>query len=420
MRCKSCSAAADGSYGGMRLDVSPACPDSPVIATLWAAPMSIIASARDLQALLSSRASEIEKARRLPPDIARTLAAAGLYRLLVPKSLGGLELDPATAMQAIETIGEADASCGWCVMIAATSAMKSAFLEPSVAREVYGDPLVITGGVFAPMAKAVPDGDGYRVTGRWSWVSGAPNCRWLSGGAVIVEDGKPRMLPNGLPDSRMVIFPASAATLIDTWHVAGLNGTGSCDMEVADLQVPKSWSVSIISDQPRAPGPLYRFPTFGLLACGIAAVMLGNARAAVSDLVELAGAKKPQGSRRTLAERTGAQTVLAESEARLRSARAFYYDAIGDAWKAASAGDPLAVEHRAALRLAATHATRTAADVCRAMYDLGGGSALFLSSPLQRRFRDAHAGTQHMMIAPQTYELAGRVLMGLPTDASLM
>ena len=382
--------------------------------------MSIIASAHDLHPLLSSRAEEIEKARRLPSDIAQTLAAAGLYRLLVPKSLGGLEADPATAMQAIEAVGEADAACGWCVMIAATSAMKSAYLDPAIAREIYGDPLVITGGVFAPMARAIPESDGYRVTGRWSWVSGAPNCRWLSGGAVIVEDGKPRLLANGFPDSRMVIFRATDARLIDTWHVAGLSGTGSCDMEVADLRVPKAYSASIISDKPRETGTLYRFPAFGLLACGVAAVMLGNARAAIRDLIALASSKKPQGSRRTLAERTGAQATLAESEAKLRSARAFYYDAIGEAWKAASAGDSLGVEHRASLRLAATHATRTSADVCRAMYDLGGGSALFLSSPLQRRFRDAHAGTQHMMIAPQTYELAGRVLMGLPTDASLM
>jgi len=348
------------------------------------------------------------------------LAEAGLYRLLVPKSIGGLELEPATALHAIELVGEADASCGWCVMIASTSAMKSAFLEPAVAREIYGDPLVITGGVFAPMAKAVPDGDGYRVDGRWSWVSGAANCQWLSGGAVIVEDGKPRLLPNGFPDSRMVIFRAESARLLDTWHVAGLNGTGSCDMVVEDLHVPRSHSVSIISDAPRADGPLYRFPTFGILAAGIAAVMLGNARASISDLAALASAKKPQGSRRTLAERSGAQAALAEAEAKLRSARAFFYEAIGDAWRMVEAGRPLDVPGRAAVRLAATHATRTSADVVRTMYDLGGGSSLFLSSPLQRRFRDAHAGTQHMMIAPQTYELAGRVLMGLPTDASLL
>lgn len=380
----------------------------------------VLETARALQPVLRARSDEIERARRLPADIARTLARAGLFRLLAPRSLGGLELDPATALAAMETIATADAACGWCVMIAATSAMKAAYLEPAIAREVYGDPMTIASGVFAPMARAVPDGDGYRVSGRWSWVSGADNCQWLSGGAMIVQDGKPRLLPNGQPDSRMMIFPARKARLLDTWHVAGLAGTGSCDMEVKDLLVPKAYTVSLISDVAREPGALYRFPTFGLLAAGIGAVMLGNARASVQDLVHLANAKKLHDNRRTLAERTGAQASLAEAEAKLRAARAFFVDAIGAAWARTVAGDPLSTADRAGLRLAATHATRTSGEVTRAMYELGGGSALFLTSPLQRRFRDAHAGTQHMMVAPQTWELTGRVLMGLPTDATLL
>jgi alkylation response protein AidB-like acyl-CoA dehydrogenase len=380
----------------------------------------LIATARAIAPAIAARAEEIERARRLPADLARTIAEAGLFRMMVPSSLGGHELEPAASMHVIEEIARADASVGWCVMIAATSAMKAAYLPPAVAKEVYGDPLTIAGGVFAPMGRAVPEGDGYRLNGRWQWVSGGANCQWLSGGAAIVEDGKPRLLANGFPDARMMIFPASKARLVDTWHVTGLSGSGSGDMVVEDLHVPSSHTVSIISDKPREPGPLYRFPTFGLLSMGIAAVMLGNARGAIGDLVALAGAKKPQGSRRTLAERVGAQSELAQAEARLRGARAFFHEAIGEAWVKAVAGAELTTEDRASLRLAATHATRTSADVARAMYDLGGGSSLFLSSPLQRRFRDAHAGTAHMMIAPQTYELTGRVLMGLPTDASLL
>ena len=382
--------------------------------------MNVLAEARSLQPALRARSEDIERARRLPADVAQLLARAGMFRLLLPKSLDGLELDPAAALETIEIIAEADASCGWCVMIATTASLKAAYLEPAVARQIHLDPLTISGGVFAPMGKAVPEGDAYRVNGRWSWVSGAANCQWLSGGAVTIEDGKPRLLPNGLPDSRMMIFRAADARLIDTWHVAGLSGTGSCDMVVEDLLVPKSFTTSLISDTPRESGPLYRFPSFGLLALGIAAVMLGNARAALRDLVELATAKTPQGSRRTLAERTGAQASLAEAEAKLRAARAFFYETTASAWNRTTAGETVSIEERAALRLAATYATRTSAEVVRMAYDLGGGTALFLSSPLQRRFRDAHAGTQHMMIAPQTYELTGRVLMGLPTDASLL
>ncbi|HYM04105.1 MAG TPA: acyl-CoA dehydrogenase family protein, partial [Stellaceae bacterium] len=171
-------------------------------------------------------------------------------------------------------------------------------------------------------------------------------------------------------------------------------------------------------DRPRDPGALYVMPIFGLLAASIAAVMLGNARAAVADLVALAAKKSPQGSRRTLAERATAQSELAQAQARLHGAWAFLVEAVEAAWHEAKSNAEIKLATRAALRLAATHGTRTAAEVCRSMYDLGGGSSLFLSSPLQRRLRDAQAGTQHMMVGAATYELTGRVAMGLPTDAT--
>ncbi len=375
-----------------------------------------LASATALAPDIRARAEAIERGRRLPADLAAQLAAAGLFRMLVPRSLGGLELEPASMLATLETVGAADASVGWCVMIGATTAVVAAYLPPDVAREIYAAPGTITGGVFAPLGRAVVDGDQYRLSGRWQWASGSANCHWLMGGSVILDDGTPRCLPNGAPDARLLLFPAERATLIDTWHVSGLCGTGSGDMAVEGLRVPLAHSVSLLVDAPREAGALYRFPVFGLLALGIAAVMLGNAGAAVTDLVDLAGGKQPQGSRKVLAERAVAQSELAQAVAALRAARALFYETVESAWAAACAGDPLDVATRAGLRLAATHATRIAADVARAMYDLGGGSAVFSRSPLQRRFRDAHVGTQHLMVSPATWELTGRVLMGLPTD----
>ena len=294
-----------------------------------------VAAARALQPMLRERADEIERARRLPADIAATFASAGLFRTAVPASLGGLELPPARIMATIEAVGQADASAGWAVMIGATSGMSAAYLEPEVARTIYGDPLAITGGSNTPTGRARAEGGGYRLSGRWPWVSGGANCQWLKGISVVLEDGKPRLLANGAPDARMMVFPAEQATLIDTWQVAGLEGTGSGDMEVTDIHVPAAFSYSLVTDAPRESGALYRFPPFGLLAMGIASVALGNARAAIDDLVELAGAKKPQGSRRTLAERGGAQAELARAEAMLRSARAFFFEAIHEAWERA-------------------------------------------------------------------------------------
>ncbi len=382
--------------------------------------MTLYAILQQLTPSIAARGAEIEAGRRLPADLAASLAEAGVFRMLVPAAVGGLECDPATALAVLEMLGRADASVGWCAMIGATAALPAGYLAPDVAREIFGAPGVIAGGVFAPMGRAVREGENYRVSGRWAWGSGSANCHWLGGGCVILEGGKPRLLTSGVAETRMLLFPAREARLHDTWHVAGLNGTGSGDFEVTDILVPASRSVSFVVDAPTAAGPLYKFPVFGLLALGIAAVMLGNARAAIDDLVALAGAKTPSGSRRPLAERAGAQIALSQAEAQWRAARAFVFAAVAECWRKAQAGQALSVEDRAGLRLAATFATRTAADVTRAMYDLGGGSALFLTSPLQRRFRDAHAGTQHMMVAAPTYELTGRVLMGLATDAAML
>ena len=377
----------------------------------------VLAAVQEMAPAIRARAEEIERARRLPADLARALATAGAFRMAVPRDVGGLELAPDTMLRVIEAAAQADASVGWCVMIGATSGVTAAYLPVAVAREIFGDPDTIVGGVFAALGKAEADGEHYTATGRWPWASGSANCRWLIGGCVVTDNGTPRRLPNGAPDERRLIFPAESVTLLDTWHSQGLCGTGSGEMAVSNLRVPRAHAASF--DVPVATGPLYAFPFFGLLALGIAAVALGNARAAIGDLVTLAGGKLPQGSRRTLAERGSAQAGLAAAEAGLRAARAFLYEAVEEAWQLARDRGAIEMEQRAALRLAATHAARTAADVTRSMYDLGGGSSVFLSSPLQRRFRDAHVATQHLMVAPPTYELVGRVLMGLPVDKAV-
>ncbi len=381
--------------------------------------MDIVARAAEMQQRVRLRSREIEEARRFPADLAHAMAEAGFFRMAVPKSLGGLETDAATFFRALELIGEADCAAGWCVMIGATSGVVAAYLAHDVAREIFAEPTTIIGGVFAPMGRAVREGDHYRLSGRWQWASGSINCQWLMGGSAVIENGKPRQLSNGMIDNRLLLFPSAEATLIDSWFASGLCGTGSGDMEVKDIRVPAVRSVSLMTDTPVEHGALYAFPVFGLLALGIGAVMLGNARAAIADLVDLAGGKKSQGSARTLAERGTAQATLADAEAKLRAARAFFYEAIGEAWERAHTGT-MSTEQRAALRLAATHATRTSADVTRAMYDLGGGTSVHLSHPLQRRFRDAHVGTQHLMVSPATLELTGRVLMGLPTDPTML
>jgi alkylation response protein AidB-like acyl-CoA dehydrogenase len=381
---------------------------------------ALLERASALAPMVAARSVEFEEARRLPADVAAQFAEAGFFRMLAPRQYGGAEVAPAEAAAVMERIARADASAGWCIMIGATTGMNGAYLPAHWAKEIYGEPLMITGGAFAPMGKAIVEGESYRVNGKWPWGSGTQNCGWILGGCLIVDNGAVRMLANGQPDHRMVYFKASDVIFHDTWHVAGLKGTGSLDYEVRDLIVPADRAVSLIVDKPRVDAPLYRFPPFALLAMGIAAVALGNARGAIDALDDLAGVKRPQGSKRTLAERATTQAERAKAEAMLASARAYFFDEMNAAFARAERGDGIGLETRAVLRLAATHAVRTSAEVCRMMYDLGGGSSVYLSSALQRRFRDAHVATQHMATAPATYELAGRVLLNLETDAGTL
>ena len=371
---------------------------------------TVIDAVRALVPRIRAAADEIEAGRRVPRAIVDGMIDAGLFRLCVPRSLGGLEAHPRELVDAFATIAAADGSTGWCAMIGANSGLVSAYLPEPLAREIYGDPRAVTGGVFAPFGTATPAGDGWRVSGRWPFASGSEHCTWLMGGAIVRDGGPPR--------ARMMLFPASEVRIVDTWTVSGLRGTGSHDMTVEDALVPSARSVSLTDDRPREPGGLYKFPAFGLLAFGIAAVALGIARAAIDELVRLAGGKRSQGSRRTLAERGVVQAEVAQAEALVRAGRAFLDDAIDRAWARAASADAIGVEERVGLRLAATHATTSAARAVDLAYNAGGGTAVYATSPLQRCFRDVHVATQHAMVASATWELAGRILLGLETDTS--
>ena len=184
------------------------------------------------------------------------------------------------------------------------------------------------------------------------------------------------------------------------------------------MEVPAAHAASVFSESRHATGRLYAFPLFGLLAVAIAGVSLGVARGALDDLVELAGGKTPQGGTRPLAQRATVQADVARAEAALRAARAGLLAAVAAAYDEADASGEVTVGLRTGLRLAATHAATAGEEVAQAAYRLGGGSAIYASSPLQRRFRDANVATQHMLVGPSTWELTGRLVLGLETDVT--
>jgi alkylation response protein AidB-like acyl-CoA dehydrogenase len=379
------------------------------------APPAPLAAADAVAPLAESLAPQTERDRALPPELVEALRDHGLFALCLPRVLGGGEAEPAQMVLALERLARADASCSWCAMIASTSSVLGAYLPSAVAERVYAHGRSVTGGVFAPRGRARRLEGGYRVDGRWPFASGVGHCDWVTGGCVVTGGDDEQAGP---PEARLLLMPRDNVTVIDTWTVSGLSGTGSHDMTVEDELVPADLAVAPASEPPRHDGALYAFPLFGLLALGIAAVALGIGRGALADIVDLATAKTPSASSRTLAERPNIQFAVARAEARLRAARALLLDEAEAAFAEALESGPISIERRAGLRLAATHATRTAAGVVDVAYDAGGGTSIYATSPLQRRFRDVHVATQHMMVSPASFELAGRLLLGLPTDVS--
>lgn len=377
-----------------------------------------VQAAQALVPWLREHAGESEALRQLSPAVAARLAEGGLYRLLTPRACGGEEVPVATFVRSIEAVATGDAAAAWCTMIGCTACVVAAYLPPAEAQALFGEPGRIACGVYAPRGQArrgVEQGvAGFHVQGRWPWGSGAQVAHVATAGCLVIGgDGKPELLPDGTPRVQLMLLERGQFKPLGNWDSLGLRGTGSGEFEVAGVFVPATRSVCV-SEQAPLPTPLYRFPIFGLLACGIAAVALGVAERAIESFVDTAVARVPQGSARPLAERATAQEALARAVAMQRAARAGLHEAMAAAWSVAERGEAIPVNERRDLRLAASHATHSAAQVVERLFTLAGGHAVFESHPLARCLRDVHMATQHLMVAEPTFELTGRLLMGLP------
>lgn len=386
-----------------------------------------VATADRIGQALAGRAAEFESRRALPDDAADMLAEAGLHTLLLPRRCGGAELDPAPFFDTVERLARYEAASAWCSFIGCTASVLLSRMAEADARRLADRPGLRWAGVFAPRGRAEPaerNGEpGWLVQGNWSWGSGSANAHWVSAGCVAMgADGRPQTLPDGSPRVLSVWLIREQLSLRHDWDACGLLGTGSGQFDVAPGTFVPAWRAVSIFDPPRHGGPLYRFPVFGLLALGIAAVACGLARHALDAFVELATAKVPQGATRTLAQRAAAQDAVARAEAAWRSARAFVHEAVAAAWAAAQRADgaELPPELRRDLRLACTHMADSAAEVCTRLFTVAGGSAVFAASPLQRCLRDALVARQHLMVGETTWELCGRLHLGQPAPLAML
>lgn len=360
---------------------------------------------QELCQLVASSSQETEAARRLSEGLARKLADEGLFAMFVPRQIGGGELNPLEAAWHLHQLAQHDAASAWVAMVGTTTGLGASYIDPSIGADLFGAAGRITCGIFAPSGQAIADGDGYLLTGRWSWASGSANADYIGVGCTVAES-------TTLDAVRLMMVPRSEFIFHDNWHSLGLCGTSSGDIELQRVRVPADHSYSIFADKPWAEGALYTMPYFGLLAVCVAAVALGNARAALDYFHGLAQTKTAQGHKGVLSGNKRVQGALAESEARWRSVDALFWQQLDQAWQRALQGQPMDPVAQAELRLGATFAVRTCVDVVRQVHDLAGGSSVYRSSPIQKHLRDAETMTQHMITNAATYAMVGQVMLG--------
>ncbi|MFT5014199.1 MAG: alkylation response protein AidB-like acyl-CoA dehydrogenase [Dinoroseobacter sp.] len=379
----------------------------------------LVSDAQDFIPELIARSGEIDLARQLPQDLAEKLAAKGFYRICTPEQICGLDQDPIALYEVCETLALGNGSAAWCVFIGSTSQYLLGALAPQQQQVMMADINVLTSGVFADSGTALyevrDNQPGYLINGHWRWGSGCHNAAWISGGIHEVnENGEPYKSTDSI--LTRVFFKPEEIEILDNWHVSGLRGSGSSDYRAENVWVPALRMASSIEQTEFKNLPIFRYPKFALLSLPIGAITMGMARASINEVIETANQKTPQGSRRTLAHRSGLHRDIAFADTKLAAARTYLYTLSNEVWRHCQSHEPT-VQQRQQLRAANVHAVNTAVEVIDKMYTVIGGTSVFESSCLQQHFRDVHVATQHMMVTEPVMELAGRVILGLDDEA---
>jgi indole-3-acetate monooxygenase len=380
----------------------------------------LLRAAIELGPKIRAAGDEMEQMRRIPPHLAQAIKDAGVFGMVLPRSWGAPELDPLMQIRVIEAIALAEGSAGWCAMIGCDSGYITAFLDEHVAREMYRDIWVATAATATATGQATPVGGGYRVSGRFPFASGCQHCEWVWVGCNVVDNGTPCVSAAGIPETRTCFLRLADCEIIDTWYTTGLRGTGSHDLAVHDVFVPAERTFSFLDQNlVKRPGPLYAYPLM-FLAKG-AAPALGIARHAIDVVVENA-ARKPArrmilGERgepaKLLRDEAFVQDSVARAETTLGAARSYLFDVIDDLWETLVKQDKPSAYQQARFITAYTHVVAQCAEAVQLVYKASGGTAVYQSGALDRCLRDVLTMNQHLMGSLRTYEMAGRLLLGL-------
>jgi alkylation response protein AidB-like acyl-CoA dehydrogenase len=374
----------------------------------------LLAAVQALAPKLRAASDEIEAGRSLTEPLVQAMVDAGFYRLYLPRSLGGGELDPLTYFDVIEALARVESAAAWSALIS-TGAMTIASrgLGDEVLAVMFASPRhTIMAGSGPARGRALPAPGGYRVTGRWSQGSNIRLARWVLVGCHLYDGAEPWLGPDGGPVYLRCVLPASQVEVIDTWRTTGMRGTGSHDFAITDVFIPQERVHGLI-EQSHRPQPLYQF--VGWTHVAHAAVGLGIARVAIEEFIALAGGKRATwlATEGRLATRTTIQAKVAQAEALVGSGRAYVREATRDIWQTVCRGERPSPEQRAVYRLAVARAYDNAVEAVDLMYRVAGASAIYAESRLDRCLRDIHTAAAHVWVSPDTYELAGRLLLGL-------
>lgn len=345
-----------------------------------------------------------EELRTLPPGIVEILRELGVFWLKTPAELGGTPLEPLEFCDVIEELAYAEVSAAWAGMIGAgCTGMAAGWLPEAGMRTVFppGGPLPVLAGQPQPRGTGRPVSGGWLVSGRWSFASGIVHADWLIG--AFRPDGD---------ESRMLVFvmPKAEAAVIDTWRVAGLQGTGSLDFRADAVFVPEELTYDPAAGAVRG-GDLFRQEIHLFVSNEVPPLCIGLARRAIDDMIQLSGHTARLPGAPTLSERAVFHKELGRADARVRAARLLHRDAIAAAFSAARRGDGFDPAVLTAAAVASVYAVETCAEVVSDLFRYGGGRVLALSNPLQRHLRNALAARQHVAVSEEFYESAGRELI---------
>jgi alkylation response protein AidB-like acyl-CoA dehydrogenase len=380
---------------------------------------ALLEAAAALRPVIRDFQDETERGRRIPLPLVEQFRAAGFYRMVAPRVLGGIQADPLTYLRVVELAAEGDGSAGWNLANHGVGQLAVLSLPDEGVHEIFDHgPDVIVAGTLQPGGgRALPVDGGYVVTGRWRFGSGCDESDWMVGSFEIFDGDGPRRGPDGAPAFWRGFFPRADCTVLDTWDVTGMRGTGSHDWSVTELFVPERRTVRagvpFANQWQRWPGTIFGLPAHGFIGAHQSAVATGIARAGIDALTELAGSKVPRAQTGLLREQAQVQEAVGRAEALLGAAQAYRTAVTADIWETVMAGRPATHEQRARCRIAASYAADSAMQAVDLMYRAGGTTSIEWNHRLARCWRDVHVVGQAITVLPEYYMLGGRLFLGL-------